>query len=62
MHFSEGAAHDCEVLSEYEHLAAVYAAVPGDDPLARKLSLVHAQIMTPVFDEHVEFGKASRIQ
>ena len=55
MGLRERAAEDGEILAEDEHEAAVDHAVAGDDAVARRPVLLHAEVVAAVLDEHVPF-------
>ena len=53
--FRQRAAKHGKILGEGKHGAAVDGAEAGDDAVAGNLGLLHAEVVGPVLDEHVEF-------
>ena len=62
MRFGERAAEDGEVLAEDEYEPAVDHAVAGDDAIARRAVVGHAEVVVAVLDEHVPFLERVLVQ
>ena len=60
--FGQGTAADGKILGKHINETPGDGAAAGDDAIAVKMLLIHAEVRTAVLDEHVEFFKASLIK
>ena len=62
VHLAEAAAEHGDVLGEDRDRPAVDGAVAGDDAVAERALVVHAEVGRPVAGELVELGERARVQ
>ena len=62
MHLTQTAGPGRKILRKGKYMPPFHKTMAGDDTVRRYINLFHAEIYTPVNDEHVDFPKRTRIK